>query len=198
MICDNLWLRNIFLLSSNKKKSLGAKSGLCEGWAINSMFWPVKKALNWADVRELALALWTMIRLFLLVFRISPKKLWCTTQNWPCNVAQVVQSLHDLFCRLFASKCLSHKQLSLDLDFEGPHDGLLFCFGLIRIDLCFVTCVDLINVFWRPSIVFFQPCYAPIDQIVFERVKDSATTKVFYGQVFMQYRMYVGGRNAQG
>ena len=58
--------------------------------------------------------------LFLFVFRISPKKLWCTTtQNLPCNVAQVEQSLHDQFCRRnrrpFASKCSFHKQLSLDL-----------------------------------------------------------------------------------
>ena len=31
-----------------------------------------------------------------------------------------------------------------------------------------------------------------------ERLRDSARTKVFYSQVFMQDRMYVGGRNAQG
>ena len=38
---------------------------LCGGGRINSTFWPVKKALIWADMRELALPLWKMIRLFL-------------------------------------------------------------------------------------------------------------------------------------
>ena len=59
---------------------------------------------------------------------------------------------------------------------EGPHGGLLFCFGLIHIRPWFVTCDDLINV---------QYFYAPIDKSLFEWLRDSASTKVFYGQVFM-------------
>ena len=79
-------------------------------WNKRTTFWPVKHALIWADVRELALPLWTMIRLFLFVFRISAKKVWCTTQSWSCNVVQVEHN------RLpFASKYFFHKQLSLDL-----------------------------------------------------------------------------------
>ena len=76
------WPRNIFLMCGNKKTSLGAKSALCGGWPINSTFCPPKKALIWADVREHAFSLRTMIRLFLFVFRISPKKLWCTLLMW--------------------------------------------------------------------------------------------------------------------
>ena len=114
--------RNIFFMCENKKKSLGAKSGLCGGSAINWTFWPLKKALIWADVQELALPLWTTIRLFLFVFRISAKKLW-----WNCGSELIVQrcsreqSLHDQFCRPSASKCFFHKHLSLDLAwFQRP------------------------------------------------------------------------------
>ena len=67
---ENSWLRFFFLMCSNKKKS-----GLYGGWPINSMFWPIKKALLWADVWEFALPWWTIIRLLLFVFRISPKNL---------------------------------------------------------------------------------------------------------------------------
>ena len=134
----------------------------------------------------------------LFVFRFTPKKLWCTTQNWRCNI-DGEQSLHDQLNRRrnrrsFAAKCFFQQQLSLV--FEGPHGGLLFCFEHIRIDLWFVTCDDLINVFWSTAIVFLQHFYAP--RAFFERLRHSASTKVFYGQLFIQYRMYVCGRNAQG
>ena len=131
-------------MCGNKNKSLSTKSGLYGGWAINSKFCTVEKALIWADVWELTLAWWTIIRLLLFVFQISPKKLWCTTQDWPSYVAEVEQSPHDQFYRRnkrpFSSKRFFHKQLSLEwLDFENLHGGLLFCFGIKRIDLWFVT-----------------------------------------------------------
>ena len=48
----------------------------CYGvWPINSTFWPVKKAQVWVHVRELALTSWTMIRILLFIFRISPRTL---------------------------------------------------------------------------------------------------------------------------
>ena len=50
------------------------------------------------------------------------------------------------------------------LVFEDPHGGLLLCFGLIRIDPWFVSCDDLLNVFWSTAIVFLQHLYAPIDK----------------------------------
>ena len=40
--------------------------------------------------------------------------------------------------------------------FEDPHGGLWFCFGLLRIDPWFVTCDDLIKVFWSTALVNFQ------------------------------------------
>ena len=40
--------------------------------------------------------------------------------------------------------------------FEGPHGGLLFCFGLIP---WFASCDYLINVYWSIAIVFFQHLY---------------------------------------
>ena len=159
-------------MCGNKNKSLSTKSGLYGGWAINSKFCTVEKALIWADVWELTLAWWTIIRLLLFVFQISPKKLWCTTQDWPSYVAEVEQSPHDQFYRRnrrpFSSKRFFHKQLSLEwLDFENLHGGLLFCFGLIRIGPWFVTCDDLINVFWSIAIAFVQHLFAPIDTSLF-------------------------------
>ena len=70
---ENRWPRIFPLMCGNKNKSLGAKSRLYGGWPINSRFWPVKMALVWADVWELALSWCRMIRLLLFVFRISPK-----------------------------------------------------------------------------------------------------------------------------
>ena len=64
---------HFFLMCGNKEKSLGVK--LYGGWPINSTFWPVKKTLVWTDMWEPALSWWTMIRLLLFVFRISPKTL---------------------------------------------------------------------------------------------------------------------------
>ena len=60
-------------MRGNKENSMGAKPGLYGGWAINSPFWPVKKAPVWLDVWEFALSWCTVIRLLLFVFRISAK-----------------------------------------------------------------------------------------------------------------------------
>ena len=109
----------------------------------------------------------------LFVFRISPKKFWRTIQNWPCNVAQVELSLHDQSCqrnrRPYASKSFSFTNNFrwIWLVFEGPHGGLLFCFGLIRIDPWCSSCNDLINVFWSAIIVFCQHFFTTIDTNLF-------------------------------
>ena len=50
---ENLWLHFVFLIFWNNKKSLGAKSELYGEWSISSTFWPMKKALLWADVRAI-------------------------------------------------------------------------------------------------------------------------------------------------
>ena len=127
-----------------EKKSLSAESGLCGGWP-NSTFLPVKKALIWADVSELALSCWTMIRLFVRFSNFS-KEFWCTIQKSASNVAQGEQSLHDPFCRRnrrLQSVFSTNNYLWIWLLFEGPHDGLLFCFGLIRIYSWFVICDNI-------------------------------------------------------
>ena len=84
------------------------RSGLHGRWSINSTFWPVKKVQVWADIRKLALSWWTMIRLHLFVYRISPKTGKQTTQNWLPYDAQVKQ-----FSR--RNRRFFHEQLSLDL-----------------------------------------------------------------------------------
>ena len=55
------------------KRSHWVLSQAVRGWPIKLTFWPVKKALVSADVWVLALSRWTMIRLLLFVFKISPK-----------------------------------------------------------------------------------------------------------------------------
>ena len=153
---ENRWPRIFFLMCGNKNKSLGAKSGLYGGWPINSTFWPVKKAPVSADVWELALLWWTMIRLLLFVFRISTKNLG--KQNWPSYNAQVGQLRHDQFFGLFSK----------------THTVDCCCFGLICIDPWFVTCDDLINVFWSTTIVFSNISYANWREHFFERLSNCA------------------------
>ena len=72
---------NASIASSGVKKrwplilAFGAKSGLYGGWLINSLYWVLKNVVVWADMWDLALSWWRVIRLRLLVFLIS----WKTT-----------------------------------------------------------------------------------------------------------------------
>ena len=196
MFSENRWPCNIFLMCGNKKKSLSAKSRLCGGWLIHSTFWPVKKTLIWADVRELALPLWTMIRRF---SNFSKEIVVWTTQNWPCIIAQVEQSLNPSRRnrRPFASKCFLQKQLSLDLAYVRRHTW--WTVVLFRAHThWFVTYDDLINVFWSTAIVLFQHFYAPIYKSLFWEIAGFSENKSFYGQLFMQYWMYSVGRHFRG
>ena len=67
---EKRWPLILFFTYGNKKKSFGAKSGLYGGWLIKSMLWVLKNAVVWADVWELVLSWWRVIRLRLLVFLI--------------------------------------------------------------------------------------------------------------------------------
>jgi len=106
-------------MRGNKKKTLGAKSGLYGGWSINSTFRPSKKVLVYADVKELGLSWCTMIRLLLFVFkfirRLQAIKLCSTTQSWSSYVAWPEQSIYYQFYRRnrrpFASKCFVREQI---------------------------------------------------------------------------------------
>ena len=112
----------------------------------------------WANVWELALSWWRVIRLRRLVFLISWKKtgkqivvyhseltiLRCTSgtiATWPVFRKNM---------RSFAWKCFVCKQLLLDL----AHLRLLFTFGLICVNPRFIICHDVIDVFLEH---FFQP-----------------------------------------
>ena len=72
---EKRWPHILFFTCGNKKKSFDSKSGLYGGWLIKSMLWVLKNAVVWADVWELALSWWRVIRLRRLVFLIS----WKTT-----------------------------------------------------------------------------------------------------------------------
>ena len=65
------------------------------------------------------------------------------------------------------------------LVFEGPHGGLLFCFGLKRIAAWFVSYDDLINVSWSTAIVVFQHFFRPIDMSLFWAIAGSNENKSF-------------------
>ena len=73
---------------------------------------------------------------------------------------------------------------------ENIHGGLL----LICTDPWFVTCDDLIIVFWGITIVFFQHFFTPIDTNLFlsvcHIVRHPTRTNPFYHQAFMQYWMW--------
>ena len=88
------------------------------------------------------------------------------------------------------------------LGFKESHGGLLLCSELIRTGPWFVTCDELINDFLGIAIVFFQHFFTPIDTKLLSSdcqiVRAPTRTNLFYGQMFMQYWMYAGGRNVQG
>ena len=127
------WQRKSFLMCGNKKKSLGAKSGLCGGWPINSTFWPVNKALIWADVWELALSWWTMIRLLLVVFRISPQMLgkqilvYHLELTVPrCSSGHMTSFAEEIDHHLHRSDFSTNYFRWSWLVFEDQHDGVIW------------------------------------------------------------------------
>ena len=81
------------------------------------------------------------------------------------------------------------------LVFEGPHGALLLSFGLLCIDPCFVSCDDLINVFWSSVIVFFQHFYASIDKSLFWAIAGFSENKCF---LRLDVDAISNDRNAQG
>ena len=70
---EKRWALILFFTYGNKKKSFGAKSGPYGEWLIKLMFWVLKNVVVWADVWQLALSWWRVIRLQRLVFLISCK-----------------------------------------------------------------------------------------------------------------------------
>lgn len=74
-----------FRCVGNKNKSLGAKSGRCNGWPINSMFWVLKNVFICTDLGELALLLWKILHFCWSVFLILHRRQTNGTTSRPAN-----------------------------------------------------------------------------------------------------------------
>ena len=122
-----------------------------------------------------------MIRLFLFVFRTTAKTLGKQIVVYPLRIDglclsgavatwPVLQKKHSL-----RSDFSTNSFRWICLGFKDPHGGLLLCFGLIHKDPWFVTCDNLLNVFWGTAIVFFKHFFTPIDNnLFFERLSNCA------------------------
>ena len=122
----SLWLRHRFFRyrKALKNKSFGVKSGLYGGWLIKSIFWVLKNAVVWADVWELALSWWRVIRLRRLVFLISWKTTGkqmvvyhskLTVQRWSSGTIVTCPVFPQKNRWSFAWKCFVRDQLLMDL-----------------------------------------------------------------------------------
>ena len=96
---------------------------------------------------------------FLFLLRLLANKWLCTIQNWPFYVAPMVRLRQLQFFR--------KRLLLVLLALEDPHSRLVFTFRLIRLDPRFVTCHDVIHIFWSTAIVFFEHFLRPIDTSLF-------------------------------
>ena len=113
-----------------------------------------------------------MISLFLFVFRISPKKLWCTPQKWRCSSGTNA-----------AGPVLPKKQATICFEVIFPQT-MFVGFGLFSMAVVLsrahthrsMIC-QLCRSYKRlsTSIVFFQHFYAPIDKSLFWAIRDSAS-----------------------
>ena len=171
----NRWPCIFFLFCGNTEKSLGASSRLYVGWPINSTFWPVNKALFWANVWELT-SWWTTVRLFLFVFQICPKTKWtncgvplridrATMLKW--NSRPMTSFAEETGHHLLRSDFFTNNFRWIWLGFKDRHGELLFYFELILTDPWFLSCDDLLNVFWGTAIIFFQHFFTLIGTNIF-------------------------------
>ena len=129
----------------------------------------------------------------------------CTTQHWPSYDTEMEQSPHDQFCRrnrpALASKWFFHKKLLLDLArVQRPTRWTVALFrththrSMIRHGSYKRLLKHRHRIFPTFLCTNWQVPFLSDCQIVW----DPTRRKPFYGQMFMQYWMYAGGRNAQG
>ena len=101
-----------------------------------------------------------------------------TTQNWLFCIVLVVRLRHVQFFQiktgdhlLGSDSCASNFSW-IWLILKHPYSRLLFTFGLIRVNLRFITCHDIIDVFRSTAIVFLEHFFRPIDTSLFFRAID--------------------------
>ena len=156
---------------------------------------------------EAGITVWTRIRLVFFVFRVSSKKLWCTTQNdRPTLIKWNSRHMTSFFRKnrrplLFFVFCKFYKSVKLLFFKVLLPQTTSFGFGTIvvlfrshtpRIVIHHLwrSYQDHINVLWSTTSVFAQHFFAPIVRsLFFERLQDPARTNLFSGQVFMEYRI---------
>ena len=205
----------IFFRFGNKKQSFGAKSGLYGEWLIKSLFWVLINAAVWADVWELALSWWRMIRLRWLVFLIS----WKTTGKQMVVYHSELTVLHCssgtiATCPVFSKEqqIICMQVLCARATFVGFgsswnthtvswNNQLLSTFGLIRVNSRFIACHYVLDVFRSTAILFLEHFFRPIDRSLilsdWQIVWDPTQTNFFDSQMFMQYWLYAGPTIAQ-
>ena len=151
-----------------------------------------QKAADFSRCAKTRIAIVNNDSSFLVRFWISPKKFWCTTQNWTCNVAQVKQSLYDQATICFK---MGFPQTSFV--------GFGSCSKTHMIDCCFVSGSMIPHLWWsykrllRHRHRIFQHFYAPIDLRLFWAIAGSNENKHFL-RPGVHAISNTGGRNAHG
>ena len=101
------------------------------------------------------------------------RKWLCTTQNWQfcvileiyCNMSSFSEKTVD---HLFGSaSCINNFCWIWLIIMKHSYSRLLFTFGLIRINLRFITCHDVVDVFRSTVIVFLEHFLRLIDKSLF-------------------------------
>ena len=127
------------------------------------MFWVLKNAVVWADVRESHCRgeEWSIFGGWFSWFfeRQLADKWLCSAQNWLFRVVLVVRLRHVQFSEKTGDHLLGNASCTSNicwiwLTLKLPYSRLLFIFGLIRVNPRFITCHDVIDVF--QSISFDQ------------------------------------------
>ena len=165
-----------------------------KAWFLNAL----TASSGWFE----AMSWWTMIRLLLFGFRISPKTLdkqimvyhpeWTvlrfsigTIATWP-----ILPQKH--------AKCfevLLPRTTFVEFVFEDTHGGLSFFWDSPHRSMIRHLWRSYKSL-WNTAIVFFQHVLTLIDMNHFfsecQIIRPESRTKYFHGQVFMQYWMYAG------
>ena len=152
----------------------------------------IQSRVDWPNVWKLALSWWRRIRLRRLVYVIS----WKTTGKqmvvfYDCDMSSFFEKTGD---HLLGSASCASKFCWIWLILKHLYSRLLFTFGLIYVNLRFIVCANVIDVFRSTAIVFLEHFFWPIDTSSFflsdwQIVWHPTRTNFFYRQMFIQYWM---------